>query len=385
MQENQNTIAKSVKRIFEGATVRWTPGSGIGSYVVECDRNPDSESCLKSLQTACSNNDAEACRRIMERECYMNPNSQACNDAMMTVNNVKNKGKFLTVQSSQDAIPIEKYDVKLFSSGPVSPFNRAMKTLVSAGGQYNTTTKKFEEQKGDNIVADDELVKLGVDVNKIRDALSVLANKEQQSKLDYNKIEQEISDFNQRSIKKQELQIRYITDPEIIKAVDELANQFVNLNIVKLYEKQPYWNEFCTSMKPSDEQVQKLKRDLTMVEAIINSYGKTANKVLTNIIEKIDNIMTNCKVLDPEIMSRLRKVHKDIKSIVAGYLTASEIQELCKPSVTQSVTQQQTNCKTASDLKDKENKDLHKRHMMFIILLIILLIFVIVYFTVLKK
>ena len=327
METPVQTIFKAAKRNIDAAQIKWTPGSGVGSSEVECNRNPYSEDCKKALEEEAKQ------QKIFQSTQKFNEKQ------MMETNN---------------------------------------QYLRSAFGKYNATTKKFEADTGDKIVSDADLTALGIDVNKIREALSTLIKKENEFLQALTKLEQEGStDKKQLNIKIQELQIKHLSDPENVKAVEELANQFVNLNIVKLYEKQPYWNDFCSAIKPTDEQVEQIKRDLNMAEAVVNSYGKSANKVLSAFVEKIDSVVTNCKAVDPEILSRLRKLHISIKSIIAGYLTASEITELCKPAV---AVEQDKMKKMES-----ENKALHNRHMMFITLLIVLLVGVVAYFTVLKK
>ena len=209
-----------------------------------------------------------------------------------------------------------------------------------------------------------------------------------------------IADSDKRQAKEIELMIKYVSDPAVIGAVEELANQFINLNIVKLYENQPFFQDFCQGMKPTDAEIEKIKQSLTLAEAVVNSYGNTIQNLLTNFIDKIESIMTRCNSLDPEIIARMRRLYINIKGImVSKHLNATEVTALCKPDLDIKISQQVALCKVSTDAKDalmkkqkeesdkqkEENDALHKRHMMFISLLVILLIIVIVYFTVLKN
>lgn len=379
MQENQNTIGKAVKRIFDQATVRWTPGSGIGTPQVECNRDPYSKEC----ENACKKNfDPINCRAEWEEGSNAKKGIQyAALKAKSGQNQEIIQGAGIIMQGEDAIMPPDDKMAR-----------RTGQYFISALGNYSDSTQKFVPTSGPNIIPDNELTQMGIDVNKIRESASVLASKMKQADQEYRTLDT-IADYNQRSAKQMEIMIKHVSDPVVIKAVEDLANQFINLNIVKLYETQPYFDDFCKGMKPSEQQLQQIKQSLTLAEAVVNGYGNTIQNLLTNFVDKIESVLTRCNTLDPEIIARMRRLYINIKGImVSKHLNATEVTALCKPDLDIKIAQQVALCKTTTDAKDalmkkqkEENDALHKRHMMFISLLVILLIIVIVYFTVLKN
>lgn len=367
MQENQNTIGKAVKRIFDQATVKANRGNV--SSIVACD--------------------------------WFGPESNECKDAIQREGGIEaqNQKRFLTAQSGEKQQPVVEMngDAMVMPEGGLKMApgakmaQRTSQYLISALGNFNDEKQKFVPITSQpNIIPDTELSQMGIDVNKIRESASILASKMKQVDQERSTSLEKIADYNQRKTIEMEIMIKYISDPAVVKAVEDLANQFINLNIVKLYENQPYFNDFCKGMKPSEQQLQQIKQSLTLAEAVVSGYGKTIQDLLTNFVDKIESIMTRCNTLDPELIARMRRLYINIKGImVTKHLNTSELAALCKPDLESKISQQIALCKASTDAllkkKEDENTALHKRHMMFISLLVLLLIFVIVYFTVLKK
>lgn len=371
MQENQNTIGKAVKRILDQATVRWSPSSGTGNFVTDCN-DPDSQLCER------------ACKKVYDPD--------YCKEEWKSEAKSKNPFEYAAskANSEEDKLSGDAIVENMPPSAKMA--RRTGQYLISALGNYSDSTQKFVNTTGPNIIPDNELTQMGIDVNKIRESASVLASKMKQADQEYRTLDTN-ADYNQRRTKEMEIMIRHVSDPVVIKAVEELSNQFINLNIVKLYETQPYFNDFCQGMKPSEQQLQQIKQSLTLAEAVVNGYGNTIQNLLTNFVDKIESVLTRCNTIDPEIIARMRRLYINIKGImVSKHLNATELTALCKPDLDSKISQQVALCKTTTDAKDalmkkqkEENDALHKRHMMFISLLVIVLIIVIVYFTVLKK
>jgi DNA-directed RNA polymerase subunit L len=383
MQENQNTIGKAVKRIFDGtiATVKANSENASPQYL--CNINPYSEACEK------------ACKRQFD------PNN--CRAEWEEGSNTKQAIQYAALKAKSGEQKMSGGDtnvmhgIVIHGEDAIMPpgakmARRTGQYLISALGNYSDSNQKFVPTSGPNIIPDNELTQMGIDVNKIRESASVLASKMKQADQEYRTLDTN-ADYNQRQTKEMEIMIKHVSDPVVIKAVEELSNQFINLNIVKLYETQPYFNDFCQGMKPSEQQLQQIKQSLTLAEAVVNGYGNTIQNLLTNFVDKIESVLTRCNTIDPEIIARMRRLYINIKGImVSKHLNATELTALCKPDLDIKISQQVALCKVSTDAKDalmkkqkEENDALHKRHMMFISLLVILLIIVIVYFTVLKK
>lgn len=361
MQENQNTIAKAAKKIIQQATTRWTPGSGIGSTVVECNINPYSKQCQEAMEE-----EEKTSKRIQYAA--------------------------LRAKSGQNQEVVESDRTNMSPNSKM--VRRTGQFLLSAMGNFDGSNRA-----NTGMIPDAELAQMGIDVNKIRNASGILMEKSNRANQERASLDT-IADLDKRQAKEIELMIKYVSDPVVIGAVEELANQFINLNIVKLYENQPFFQDFCQGMKPTDAEIEKIKQSLTLAEAVVNGYGNTIQNLLTNFIDKIEIIMTRCNTLDPEIIARMRRLYINIKGImVSKHLNATEVTALCKPDLDMKIAQQVALCKVSTDAKDalmkkqkeesdkqKEESDaLHKRHMMFISLLVIVLIIVIVYFTMLKN